>query len=211
MWTWSLNWGEVTPHIVVGTCPMKTTDIDRLHGEARVSALLSLQHDDCLAYWGIDYRNMLASGATLGITMERCQIRDFDISDMRLRLPRAVHKLAKLLHVGHRVYVHCTAGMGRSPLTVWAYLAAIDGEEPWAALRKIKQGRPEAVPSPEAFEGFRRDLAARHHERIARRAYDLYRQGAHPGDAEQDWRQAEAEVIRQAILADDVDPETIHP
>ena len=211
MWTWSLTWGEVTPDIVVGSCPMTTADVGRLRHEAGASALLSLQHDDCLAYWGIDYRDMHAMGSTLGIAMERCQIRDFDISDMRLRLPRAVHKLARLLNAGHRVYVHCTAGMGRSPLTVWAYLAVIDGQEPWEALRKIKLARPEAVPSPEAFEGFRQDMAARHHDRIARRAYDLYLQGAHPGNAEEDWRQAEAQVVRQALLDDASGPETFHP
>ena len=190
---------------------MTPTDLDRLHREARVSALLSLQHDDCLAYWGIDYQSMLATGSTLGITMERCQIRDFDISDMRLRLPQAVRKLAKLLNAGHRVYVHCTAGMGRSPLTVWAYLATISGEQPWEALRKIKQGRPEAVPSPEAFEGFRQDMAARHRDMIAQRAYDLYQQGAHPDDADEDWRQAETDIMRRVILGDETDPETFHP
>jgi len=210
MWTWSLNWGEVTPNIVVGTCPMTTSDLKRLRQEAQVSALLSLQHDDCLAYWGIDYQEMLAMGFTLGMTMERCQIRDFDTSDMRLRLPQAVHKLARLLISGHRVYVHCTAGMGRSPLTVWAYLAVIDGEEPWQALRRIKQGRPEAVPSPEAFDGFRQDLAARCHDRIAERAYELYLQSAHSDDAEEDWRQAEAEIIRQIVLGEEINQETFN-
>ncbi len=210
MWTWSLNWGEVTPHIVVGTCPMTTTDLNRLRQEAQVSALLSLQHDDCLAYWGIDYQKMLATGFTLGMTMERCQIRDFDTSDMRLRLPQAVHKLARLRHAGHRVYVHCTAGMGRSPLTVWAYLSVIDGEEPWGALRKIKQARPEAVPSPQAFEGFRQDMAARYHDRIVQRAYDRYLQGAHPDDAEEDWHQAETEIIRQIVLGDEINQETFN-
>ena len=201
MWTWSLNWGEVTPHLVVGTCPMTTLDLNRLRDEAEVSAVLSLQHDDCLAYWGIEYDQMLNMGSKLGMTMERCQIRDFNIADMRRRLPEAVKKLARLRTAGHRVYVHCTAGMGRSPLTVWAYLAVVEGEEPWQALRRIKRGRPEAVPSPEAFEGFRQDLATRHHDRIAQRAYDLYQQGAHPDDAQGDWRQAEAEVIREAVIA----------
>jgi hypothetical protein len=55
MWTWSLNWGEVTPHIVVGTCPMTPEDLGRLRARAAVTAVLSLQHDDCLDYWGIDY------------------------------------------------------------------------------------------------------------------------------------------------------------
>ena len=58
MWTWSLNWGEVTPHIVIGACPMTPDDLKLIHAGAGVSAVLSLQHDDCLAYWGIDYTQM---------------------------------------------------------------------------------------------------------------------------------------------------------
>jgi len=30
MWTWSLNWGEITPRILVGTCPMTTADLERI-------------------------------------------------------------------------------------------------------------------------------------------------------------------------------------
>ncbi len=46
MWTWSLNWGEITPRILIGTCPMTPADLDRIRAGADVSALLSLQHND---------------------------------------------------------------------------------------------------------------------------------------------------------------------
>ena len=85
MWTWSLNWGEISPHIVVGSCPMSPADIGRIQAGAGVSAMLSLQHDDCLAYWAIDYAVMQRQGMRLGLAMTRCPIRDFDIHDQRER------------------------------------------------------------------------------------------------------------------------------
>jgi hypothetical protein len=122
MWTWSLNWNEITPHIVIGTCPMRPDDLVRIRKEAEVSALLSLQHDDCLAYWGIDYSQMQGKAAEIGLALRRWPIRDFDINDMRRQLPSAVSTLAALQATGHRTYVHCTAGLGRSALVVLGYL-----------------------------------------------------------------------------------------
>jgi hypothetical protein len=71
MWTWSLNWDEITPRILVGTCPMTTVDLDRIGAEAGVSAVLSVQHDHCLAYWDIDYAEMRTHGEKLGLRMAR--------------------------------------------------------------------------------------------------------------------------------------------
>ena len=38
----------------------------------------------------------------------------------------------------------------------------------------------------------------------AQRAYELYLLGAHPGDANQDWRQAQTEVIREVVLGGEI-------
>ena len=198
MWTWSLNWGEVTPEIVIGTCPMKPEDVGIIARDAGVSALLSLQHDDCLAWWGIDYARMLSAGRAQGLTMARCAIRDFDVGDMRKRLPLAVAELATLRMHDHRVYVHCTAGLGRSPLTVLAYLVLVEGYPAEHASRLIQAARPGAVPAWEAFHGCCEDLVARHRGAIEKRAYELYRRGVHQ-DADADWSQAQADVLRALL------------
>jgi len=153
LWTWSLNWGEVTPSIVIGSCPMTAADIGRIHSRARVSALLSLQHDDCLAYWNIDYAAMRATARELDLVLARCPIRDFDVADMRRRLPQAVMALADLIGSGHRTYVHCTAGMGRAPLTVLGYLTLVENYTAEDAICLILAGRPHAVPAWEALHG----------------------------------------------------------
>lgn len=200
MWTWSLNWGDITPHIVIGSCPISTDDLKRIHAEAKVSAVFSLQHNDCLNYWGIDYRAMSRNAKKLGLTMARCPIRDFDIPDMRRQLPDAISKLAELLAAGHRTYVHCTAGLGRAPLTVLGYLTLIGDFVPEDAIRLILKGRPEAVPAWEAFHGACHDLVTRYRNLIEQRAYELYELGIH-SDALADWDRAQAEVLRSVLTA----------
>lgn len=199
MWTWSLNWNEVTQHIVIGSCPMRPDDIIRIQKEANVSAILSLQHDDCLTYWGIDYSQIQNKAADIGLTLVRCPIRDFDITDMRRHLPSAVSSLAALQAKGHRTYVHCTAGLGRSPLVVLGYLTLVDGRDPEEAISMILASRAGAVPAWEAYHGCRYDLVEYNRKKIARRAYELYAHGIND-DMQADWRQAEREVLRNELF-----------
>lgn len=200
MWTWSLNWGEITPRIVIGTCPMTPADVRRVHTEASVSAVLSVQHDDCLTYWNIDYAQNRRAGEELGLRMARSPMRDFDIPDQRRRLPRAVAELARLQAEPHRTYVHCTAGLGRAPLTVLTYLILVERQDPEVAIQSILRGRPDAVPAWEAYHGCREDLVARYRQAIEVRAYVLSQEEVN-NNADRDWSQAESEVLRQMLLA----------
>lgn len=199
MWSWSLDWAEITPTIVIGTCPMTPADVERIRDEAGVSAILNVQHGDCLAYWSIDYRAHESRGRQLGLEMARCPIRDFDIDDMRRQLPAATAALARLQAAGHRTYVHCTAGLGRAPLTVLAWLTLVEGLHPEHTIGLILRARPSAVPAWEAYHGCVQDLVDRHRPAIERRAYELYEQRPH-GDAKDDWLQAVAEVLRAELL-----------
>lgn len=198
MWTWSLNWGQITANIAIGTCPMLPDDLRRIHSEAGVSGVLSLQHDDCLSYWGINYTMMYRTGTELGLLMKRCPIRDFDVPDIRRRLPAAISILSNMLSRRHRVYVHCTAGMGRAPAVVLGYLTLVDDCSPSEAIRLILEGCPDAVPAWEAYYGCREDLIARHRQAIEWRAYELYELGVH-GNASSDWFQAQSEILRSIL------------
>jgi len=126
---------------------MTTADLERIGAEARVSVVLSVQHDDCLAYWDIDYPDMRAHGGQVGLRMARSPMRDFDLPDQRRHLAQAVRALAGLQSEGHRPYVHCTAGLGRAPLTVLSHLAWVEGRSPEEAISLIHRGRPSAVPA----------------------------------------------------------------
>lgn len=182
---------------------MTGSDLTRIAREAYVSAVLSLQHNDCLAHWGIDLTSMQGTAAELGVTLSRCSIRDFDVADMHRQLPLAVATLAALQAEGNRTYVHCTAGLGRAPLTVLGYLTLIEGRNPEEAISLIRGARPNVVPAWEAYHGCRDDLVVRHREAIEERAYALYKQGTNR-NAQEDWQQAEQEVLRYALLSQTV-------
>jgi hypothetical protein len=171
----------------------------RLRERTGLSAVLSLQHEQCLAQWDIDYGALERYGTHLGLQMVRCPMRDFDSLDQRRRLPAAVAALARLCADGQRVYVHCTAGLGRSPLTLLGYLTLVEGRTPQEAIALIERVRPGAVPSWEAYYGCRQDLVERCRPLIAARAYAIFQVQMNP-NAEADWLQAETEVLRELLL-----------
>lgn len=197
-WVWTLNWDSITPRIVIGSCPMSAGDLERIRGEAGASALLSLQHDECHAHFRIDYAELRRHGADLGLELARHPIRDFDTREARRELPGAVRALDGLLERHERVYVHCTAGMGRAPLTVLGYLVFVHGARFEQALALLRARRPIVCPNIEAYRACRDDLLARHGRAIALRIRDLRKQEP---QARLDQRQqrAEQEVLREAL------------
>ena len=127
---WTLNWDELPGHnIVIGSCPRKPEDIARIAKETSATAILSLQDAPCHEAMGIDYSEIREAGAKHGLALARTPMTDFNRQDQANRLPPAVRALHDLLTAGHRVYVHCTAGINRAPLTVVAKLAYIDGHD----------------------------------------------------------------------------------
>jgi hypothetical protein len=96
--------------------------------------------------------------------------------------------------------VHCTAGLGRAPLTVLGYLTLVAGHDPEDVIQWILRGRPDAVPAWEAYRGCIGDLVERHRGRIERRAYRLFERGV-PGGSQEHWSLAQAEVLK-AVLVD---------
>ena len=162
MWVWTLNWGEIRSELVIGSCPVGPSDIDRIHDETSVTAVLSLQTDDCRAALGIDYGALAERASSRGLLLLNTPIRDFDADDQRKRLPTAVEALSELLTRGHRIYVHCTAGINRAPLVVLAYLTFVEGVAVPDAMSLIERGRPEARPYWDAYYACREDMLRSH-------------------------------------------------
>ena len=200
MWVWTLNWGQVREDVIVGSCPMTTNDIDAIHASTGATALLSVQSDECRAALGIDLQAHIRHAQRRGLALENAPMRDFDLEDQRRRLIGSVVSLARLLSAGHRVYVHCTAGINRSPLTVLSYLTFVESIRPDEALAMIHAGRPQADPYWEAWQGCRSDLSEQHHDAIEARAWALSQRQPETS-ALDNWYRAEAEVIREAVLA----------
>lgn len=199
MWNWTLNWNIVRHDLVIGSCPRSPDDLTTIQAQTQVSAILSLQHDECLEALEIDYPLHLRHSQALGLVMARCPLRDFDADDQRRGLPAAVRALHDLLRQGHRVYVHCTAGINRASLVILSYLTWIEGMQLEGAMDLLLHARPEVVPTWEAYHGCREDLTEAHEEHIRQRAFELSQE--HPKRQPwEDWLRAEQEIRRRVLL-----------
>ncbi len=89
---------------------------------------LSLQSDRDLADCNISQKQLLKAYALEEIELRRIPIPDFDRQALAVALPQAVEELEKVLVSDQaKVYVHCTAGINRSPTLAAAYLVKMSG------------------------------------------------------------------------------------
>lgn len=86
--------------------------------------------------------------------------RDFDPNSLRATLPAAVASLDDAQQHNHRVYVHCTAGLGRAPAVVIAYLYWFLGFTLDDAYKHLTDIRP-CGPKRDAIRGATFDLMTR--------------------------------------------------
>jgi protein-tyrosine phosphatase len=137
-----MQYDQIIPGIYCGSCPTSATDIDALQREAGINAVLNMQTDEDFDYWSIDWRQLEEYYRQAGIEVRRVPVRDFDPDDLRSKLRSCVAALDELLKQGHCVYVHCNAGMNRSPSTVIAYLHWMGGQDLDAAVAHVLRCRP---------------------------------------------------------------------
>jgi len=154
-----MNWDEILAELIVGSCPHDAADVDSLADKLGVTAVLCLQTDEDFDNWGIDWSEVRDRYRERGIELARVPIRDFDEVDLRCKLPEAVDVLDRLLRAGHKVYLHCTAGSGRSPSVAIAYLHRVRGMPLEEALQFVQQRRP-CSPNVDAIrDAWAEDLA----------------------------------------------------
>ena len=122
----TMDFDQITPGLYLGSCPRTTADIDRLKTECGVTAVLNLQTDEDNRRLAIPWQAMESHYRDCRIEIRRSPVEDFDQEDLRRQLPACVRSLHELLQAGHVVYVHCTAGMNRSPTVIMAYLLWVE-------------------------------------------------------------------------------------
>ena len=113
-----MDYNRILPELFLGSYPKDNSELDLLRQRSGITAVLNLQTDEDMRDWGSLQDHYRASG----IELRRVPVRDFDPTDLREKLPECVRVLDQLLKEGRLVYVHCTAGAGRSPTVVIAHL-----------------------------------------------------------------------------------------
>jgi len=146
-----INFDRIESQLFVGSAPQSSVDVARLK-QMKITAVLSLQSDDDFRTHRIDWQKLQSAYQYSDISVQRFQIIDFDEIDLGNKLATPVRALESMLKLGHRVYVHCNAGVCRAPATVLAYLCYFRGMELRAGLEYIRQHRPQANPYLNAVE-----------------------------------------------------------
>jgi protein-tyrosine phosphatase len=125
-----LNCNEIIPdRLWVGEY-VGPADVKHLR-ELGITTIMSLQSDDDLAYYGISMKRMLRACREAEIDLCRIATSDCDTVALAQNLPQCVAALeAALTPRWARVYLHCSAGINRSPTTAAAYLIRFRG---WSA------------------------------------------------------------------------------
>lgn len=136
-----INFDRITRTIFVGTYPQSPLDIDRLRDGPRITAVVNLQSDTDMKSLGVSWRKLQKHYAKREITVYRHPIRDFDPVDLAARMRGAVSQVGDLEAVGHRIYIHCTAGVGRAPAVAIGHLAWNLGWELEEAYEFVRERR----------------------------------------------------------------------
>ncbi|RLM98977.1 phosphoglucan phosphatase LSF2, chloroplastic-like [Panicum miliaceum] len=129
------------------------------HHDLGMDPLSLLRQDKDIEYWGIDFPAILSRCKELGIQHIRRPAVDFNPDSLRSQLPKAVSALEWAISQRKgRVYVHCTAGLGRAPAVAIAYMFWFEDMDLNTAYKKLTSIRP-CGPNKRAIRAATYDLA----------------------------------------------------
>ncbi len=146
-----INFSRIEQNIFVGSAPQSSVDVTRL-SQMKITAVLSLQSDADLHTHRIDWPALQNAYEYQQIHAQRFPIIDFDEIDLGNKLPQPVTCLNQMLTLGHRVYVHCNAGICRAPATVLTYLCHYRDMSLEEGLAYLRKARPQVHPYMSAVD-----------------------------------------------------------
>jgi hypothetical protein len=137
---------EVGEGLWLGPMPDSDEFVRSLRADCGVTGVVSFQTDLDLRAMGVSWREMESMLRRGGIgSISRAPIVDFDEAALASELPRGIDAVHRLRAAGHATYLHCTAGLNRSPTVAIGYLVAIHGmtlDQAWEAVSSRRRVLP---------------------------------------------------------------------
>jgi protein-tyrosine phosphatase len=144
-----MDYAQILSRLFVGSHPQTTDDIDRLQRDLAITAVLNLQTDKDMTALNLNWQPLEAHYGTSAVALFRVPMKEEQV-ELREKLFQCIATLERLLAADRMVYLHCTAGIGRSPTVAIGYLHSCLGWELDAAIGHVKQVR-ECSPHLEAL------------------------------------------------------------
>jgi hypothetical protein len=147
------HYTDLDEQLAVGSHPHAPEHMMALARQHGVTSVLCLQSDEDLSSRGIQWPVLWQFYMRLGIDVTRVPITDFDKKDLLTHLDTAVAALNDAVLGGGKVYVHCSAGLNRSPTVIIAYLVKHRGLGLEEAVAWISE-KHRCVPYPDVLEAW---------------------------------------------------------
>ncbi|MDY7226130.1 protein-tyrosine phosphatase family protein [Hyalangium rubrum] len=139
---WKLNLNWITPQLAVGgRFPVEAVE--------HMALQLGIRHVVDVRVEARDDEHVLREH---GITFLHLPTVDLRAINEEM-LEDGVRWVSEHLELGHKVYIHCEHGVGRSATLALCVLVA-QGDSPLEALERAKTARWQVAPSPEQLEAF---------------------------------------------------------
>ncbi len=191
-----MDYSGILPRLWIGSYLRSAEEVDRLVREVRITAILSLLTDRDIERLGIDWQLLQTHCLRRAVRLFRLPVKDGDSEDLREKLPDCVRLLDELLVSGDTVYLHCAAGIERSPAVAVAYFDWCMGYDLEEA-RALVDRRRGCSPDLDAIALATRDLLSGEEvrQRIARRAMEISE-----NVKDESWRKARRLVLRELVM-----------
>ncbi len=138
--------------VFIGPYPQLEEDVNAM-AEAGVTGVFNVQTEIDFAHRGTNWPRMLQYYEENRIIAVHYPIHDFNEEDLKSKLYKGATILNDMINnKGLKVYVHCTAGMGRAPAIVLVYLCLYQGMEPDESDLFVKSFRSVSVPNMRAVK-----------------------------------------------------------
>ena len=147
----------VPPNMFIGPYPSCAEDVDKMRS-AGVTGVVNVQTETDITKRMVNMGIMRELYAKANIELRHVPIEDFDGTSLAARVKYAAHAVHELSERAKgegrepKIYIHCTAGMGRAPATACIYLVHKCGYNLDHARNHVKHHRPIVAPNYEAMK-----------------------------------------------------------